>query len=139
MPERIRAHLESKGDPLPRSRGELVRCILESLALKYRYVIERLQATSGREIRVIHIVGGGSQNRLLNQMTADATGRTVVAGPVEATATGNIIMQAVATGALADLAAARQVVRNSFELEVYEPTGTLAWDEAYERFLRQVG
>ena len=124
MPDRILAHLRSKGDPLPRSRGEMVRCILESLALKYRYVLERLQATSGREIRVIHVVGGGSQNRLLNQMTADATGCTVVAGPVEATATGNIIMQAVGTGALPDLAAAREVVRRSFELEVYEPKET---------------
>lgn len=136
MPERIMAHLKAKGEPLPQTRGEMVRCILESLALKYRYVIEGLEETSGRKIEVIHVVGGGSQNRLLNQMTADATGRRVIAGPVEATATGNIIMQAVGTEALADLAAGRAVVRNSFELDVYEPKETAAWDEAYQRFLR---
>lgn len=134
MPRRILEHLEANAAPLPASRGEMVRCILESLALKYRYVIEGLEEVSGRRIEVIHVVGGGAQNRLLNQMTADATGRTVVAGPVEATATGNIIMQAVATGALPDVAAGRELVRRSFEPEVYEPRETGAWDEAYRRF-----
>lgn len=138
MPQRIVDHLRAKGEPAPQSRGEMVRCILESLALKYRYVIEGLEETSGRKIEVIHVVGGGSQNRLLNQMTADATGRVVMAGPVEATATGNILMQAVATGALPDLAAGREVVRASCELEVYEPKETAAWDEAYWRFRQKL-
>ncbi len=135
MPERIRAYLSQRGLPLPESRGEMVRCILESLALKYRYVLERLQEASGRTVRVIHIVGGGSQNQLLNQMTADATGCTVVAGPVEATATGNILMQAIATGELSDLKAGRALVRDSFELKVYQPKETAAWDEVYGRFV----
>ena len=133
--ERIRAYLSQRGLPLPESRGEMVRCILESLALKYRYVLERLQEASGRTVRVIHIVGGGSQNQLLNQMTADATGCTVVAGPVEATATGNILMQAIATGELSDLKAGRALVHNSFELKVYQPKETAAWDEVYGRFV----
>lgn len=134
MPARIRAYVSERGLPVPQSRGEMVRCILESLALKYRHVLESLEKASGRRIRVIHVVGGGSQNQLLNQMTADATGCTVIAGPVEATATGNIVMQAVASGALADLKAARALIRDSFELQVYEPKETSAWDEVYHRF-----
>jgi rhamnulokinase len=84
---------------------------------------------------VIHIVGGGSQNRLLNQFAADATGRTVVAGPVEATAIGNILVQALAMGHVATLSEARALVRRSFDVETYEPGDTAAWDEAYERYL----
>lgn len=134
MPERIRAALAARGEPLPSTRGEMVRCILESLALKYRYVIERLEAVTGRRIATVHVVGGGSQNELLNQMTADATGRIVIAGPVEATSAGNIVMQAVATGELAGVWEGRRVIRDSFPLKVYEPRETAGWDEAYARW-----
>ena len=139
MPERIRAALAGLGQPLPSTRGEMVRCILESLALKYRYVIERLEAVTGRKISTIHVVGGGSQNQLLNQMTADATGRVVVAGPVEATSAGNIVMQAVATGELSGVAEGRKVIRASFPLQVYEPKERAAWEEVYGRWVERLG
>ena len=89
----------------------------------------------GRHLPVIHVLGGGSQNRLLNQFAADATGRTVIAGPVEATAIGNILVQALALGHIATLSEARALVRRSFNVDTYEPCNTAAWDEAYERYL----
>ncbi|NIV36857.1 MAG: rhamnulokinase, partial [Anaerolineae bacterium] len=95
-------------------KGEIMRCVLESLALEYRQVAEKLDDMVGRHLPVIHIVGGGSQNRLLNQFAADATGRTVIAGPVEATAIGNILVQALALGHVASLSEARALVRRSF-------------------------
>lgn len=134
MPARIQAFCRDTGQPVPESRGEIVRCILESLALEYRAVAEQVQTLAGRRPRVIHVVGGGSQNWLLNQFTADATGRPVVAGPVEATATGNLLVQMMALGELASIADGRALVRRSFSLETYQPSDTGAWDEAYERY-----
>jgi len=119
----------------PGSRGEYVRTCLDSLALTYRRTLNGLEDVTGRKINVIHILGGGSQNELLNQMTADACGRPVVAGPVEATAAGNILVQAMAVGALKNLAEARKVVRNSFDVKRYEPRETKKWDEAFERYM----
>jgi rhamnulokinase len=136
MPSRIRAFCGRTAQPIPESKGALVRCVLESLALKYRWVLERLEALLGRRCRVLHIVGGGVQNRLLCQFTADAIGRPVVAGPVEATAVGNILVQAIARGHLTGLAEARELVRRSFELSTYQPESAAAWDEAYQRFVR---
>jgi rhamnulokinase len=118
----------------PSSRGEYVRTCLDSLALTYRQTLVGLEKILGRSIDTIHIVGGGAQNQLLNQMTADACGRRVVAGPVEATAIGNILVQAMAVGAIKSLDEARAVVRNSFDVKTYEPRETKKWDEAYERF-----
>jgi rhamnulokinase len=118
----------------PSSRGEYVRTCLDSLALTYRQTLVGLEKILGRSIDTIHIVGGGAQNQLLNQMTADACGRRVVAGPVEATAIGNILVQAMAVGAVKSLDEARAVVRNSFDVKTYEPRETKKWDEAYERF-----
>jgi rhamnulokinase len=118
----------------PSSRGEYVRTCLDSLALTYRQTLEGLEKILGRSIDTIHIVGGGAQNQLLNQMTADACGRRVVAGPVEATAIGNILVQAMAVGAVKSLDEARAVVRNSFDVKTYEPRETKKWDEAYDRF-----
>ena len=137
MPDAIRAFCIETGQTPPDDAGVLVRCCLESLALKYRWVIERLEEASGRPIDVIHIVGGGSQNKLLCQMTADATQKRVIAGPVEATAIGNILMQAIGTGHLSDLAQARAVVRRSFALDTYTPDAPTAdrWQQAYARFL----
>jgi rhamnulokinase len=97
-------------------------------------VLESLETLVGRRIGVIHIVGGGSKNQLLNQLVADATGRTVVAGPSEATAAGNILVQAIGAGALAGLKEAREVVRRSFEVTVLDPRPVAGWDAAYEKF-----
>ncbi len=138
MAERVRAYAEKTGQRPPESLGELVRCVLESLALKYRYVIDRLERAAGQKVEVVHVVGGGSQNRLLNQMTASACGRMVLAGPVEATALGNVVMQAVGQGALSSVAEGRKAIRASFVLEEYSPERTEAWSEAYERFLRLI-
>lgn len=135
MPARIRAFCQMTDQPVPQSKGEVIRCALESLTLKYRWVLERLEEILGRRLKPIHIVGGGTQNRLLNQFAADATGRRVVTGPIEATAAGNVITQAMALGHIASLEEGRQVVRNSFEVATYEPSGGDEWDEAYARLL----
>jgi rhamnulokinase len=136
MPARIRAFCQRTGQPVPNSKGAIIRCVLEGLALKYRWVLERLEEIVGRPLAPIHIVGGGAQNRLLNQFTADATERLVVAGPVEATAIGNILMQALALGQLNSLEGARAVVRRSFVPDVFEPVRQADWDDAYERLLQ---
>ena len=118
----------------PDGPAAYVRAILESLALKYRVVVESLEELTGTPVSEIRIVGGGSRNRLLNQFTADATGRAVVAGPVEATALGNIAMQMVATDAVASLAEARDVIARSFPVERFEPSAHERWEPAYRRF-----
>ena len=134
MPAAIRAWCRASGQLEPRNEGELVRCALESLALKYRLVLDWLQELSGTPVKVVHIVGGGCQNELLNQFTADACGRPVVAGPVEATALGNVLVQARTSGAVGSLAEMRAVVRQSSALRTYEPRNPSAWSSAYERF-----
>jgi len=139
MPARIRAFCQRTGQVVPLSEGAVVRCALESLALKYRWVLERLETILRRRLEPIHIVGGGAQNRLLCQLTADATGRRVVAGPVEATAIGNIIVQAMAMGHIASLAEGRRVVRHSCALATYEPAGHPGWEEAYSRLVSLMG
>ena len=137
MTEAITTFCIRTGQRPPQTPGAMVRCCLESLALKYRWVIERLESFRGAAIDTIHIVGGGTQNRLLCRLTADATGRTAIAGPVEATALGNVLMQALGRGHIHTLDQAREVVRRSFELETYEPTSNRdAWEEAYARLLR---
>ncbi len=138
MPERIESYAAQKGHGLARDPGTIIRVILESLALKYRYVLKQIESISGREIRTIHIVGGGSENRLLNQFTADATKKLVLAGPVEATALGNILMQAAGCGEIGSLTEARALVHSSFDIATYEPASTAPWDDAYERFVRMV-
>ena len=134
MPRKIEAFCRETGQPAPQTAGEFVRCCLESLALTYRRTVEGLEDILGRRMNTIHIVGGGAQNGLLNQMTADACGRTVVAGPVEATAIGNILVQARAVGDVKDLAEIRSIVRNGSELKRYEPSNMTQWDSAYVRF-----
>jgi len=113
--------------------------VLESLALRYRWVISRLEEVSGRQIRTVHVVGGGSEHELLCQLTADATGRIVRAGPVEATAIGNLLIQAIALGDLKDVAEGRELVRRSFPQTVYLPRHDARWDEAYARFVASTG
>jgi rhamnulokinase len=135
MPARIRAFCKRTGQPVPEGKGAVVRCALESLALKYRWTLERLEEMLGRRLEPIHIIGGGTQNRLLNQLAADATGRRVVTGPVEATAIGNILVQMMALGHITSLTGGRRIVCDSFDVETYEPRGGDEWDEAYDRFL----
>ena len=130
MPAKIAALCTESGQPTPATHGEIVRCALESLALKYREVLDCLERLAGQRIDQIHIVGGGSQNRLLCQMTADACERPVLAGPMEATAIGNVLVQAIAAGNIADVAAARDIVRGSFDPVAYEPQTSAAWASA---------
>jgi rhamnulokinase len=136
MPERIRQYCQKSGQGVPQTKGEVLRVALESLALKYRWVLERTEELTGNQLDPIHIIGGGAKNRLLNQYTADATNRTVVTGPVEATAIGNVLMQAIGLGHLNSLAEAREVVRNSFDLEEYHPGDRDGWDEAYGNLVK---
>jgi len=133
MPEKIQSFCRSRGQPVPQTRGEILRVALESLVLKYRLVLEYLEALNGKRLAPIHIIGGGTQNRLLNQLTANCTGRSVVTGPVEATAIGNILLQAIALGHLDCLAQAPALVRRSFDVTLYSPDQTEAWDLAFAR------
>jgi rhamnulokinase len=134
MPARIAALSSEKGNALPADPGRVVRCIFESLALKYRWTIEQLEQVTGSSVEAIHLVGGGANNRLLCQMTADACGRPVLAGPVEATAIGNLMVQAITLGIVASLAEARQMVRRSVSVEMFEPAPTEGWEDAWHRF-----
>ncbi len=134
MPAKIAAFCQSTKQTAPENIGALVRTCLDSLALTYRRTLDGLEKVLGRPIKTIHIVGGGTQNELLNQMTADACNRTVITGPVEATAIGNVLVQALATGAVKDLAEARAIVAASFPVRRYTPGNTREWEAAYQRY-----
>jgi sugar (pentulose or hexulose) kinase len=136
MVRSIRSYCRVTKQIVPVDRGAILRCVLESLALEYRRVAEQIDRLTGKYHSTIHIIGGGSQNALLNQFTANATGRTVIAGPVEATAIGNILVQAIAMGEIASVAEGRQIVRRSFATEIYHPVDRSAWNEANERYVR---
>ena len=133
MPAAISAYCRQTEQPEPTGQPGYARAILESLALKYRGVLESLESLTGRRYSAIRIVGGGSRNRLLNQFTADATGRTVLAGPVEATALGNIALQLLATGTVSSLADAREIIERSFPVERFDPVATDRWATEYQR------
>ena len=135
MPERIREFCRKTNQYVPQTVGEIVRCIFESLALCYRQTIESIEAMTGKKYSSINIVGGGTKEKILCKWAADASDRVVYAGPVEATAIGNIAMQTIASGELKDIFEARDIIRNSFEIKVYEPENNDAWNEAYQRFL----
>lgn len=135
MPGRIRDFCLGCGQAAPPDRGTTARVIYESLAFCYRQTLTCLEALLGRPVDTVHIVGGGSQNRLLNQFAANAMQRPVVAGPVEATAIGNILMQMLTLGYVSSLAEGRDLVRRSFSTQTYLPQAAAAWDEAYQRFL----
>ena len=134
MPQRIREFCRDTGQPVPSSMGEVVRCALDSLALCYRATVEDLDEMLGRRHDPIHIVGGGAQNKLLSQLTADVTGRTIVTGPIEATAIGNVLVQAMGRGFVSSLEELREIVRNSFELETYYPRPIPGLDRHYAVF-----
>jgi rhamnulokinase len=139
MPRALADFCRRTGQPAPDGVGATVRCALESLSLRYRWVLEKLESLTGQRLKVIHVVGGGSQNELLCQLTADCCGREVLAGPVEATAIGNVLVQAVGLGVLGSLADAREVVRRSFEVKRYEPRNDDRWQGLYERFTTLLG
>ncbi len=134
MPRKIAEYCRATGQHPPSTPGEHARAILESLAFRYRHVLESLETLGGRKIDVIHIVGGGSRNAVLNRFAADCTGRRVVAGPSEATAIGNILVQAMGAGEVRGLDGLRAVVRNSFAPETFEPRPTPEWERAYQRY-----
>jgi len=139
MPARVREFCRRTGQAVPAGVGQIARTVYESLALKYRRVLEMMETLVGHRIGVVHIVGGGAQNKLLNQFTADAIGRPVVAGPFEATAVGNLLLQLLATGAIGSLAEGRAVVRRSFATKSYTSQDAAAWDGAYARFRKLPG
>ncbi len=136
MPVAIEEFCRTTGQPVPEDIGQFVRLILDSLALTYRHTLKQLEEARGKKIAQINIVGGGSQNSLLCQFTADATGLPVYAGPAEATAIGSVLVQAMALGRISSLDEIREVVRRSFRPNLYEPRPTSYWDEMYERFLK---
>jgi rhamnulokinase len=138
MPAAIAEYCRRTGQAVPAGEGAMVRCVLESLALRYRLVLTWLEQLTGGRMETVHIVGGGSKNPLLSQMAADACHRTVVAGPVEATAIGNVMMHSVTAGDVGSIREARQVIRASFDVQQYEPHEPQAWDEAFERFEKLV-
>lgn len=131
MPGKVRKFCADTRQPIPQTQGEVIRVVLESLALKYRLVLERLEELTGKRLEPLHIFGGGTKNRLLNQFSANATGRTVIAGPVEATAIGNILMQAITLGEIDSLENARMLVRRSFEIEEYYSQSSEGWEQSY--------
>ncbi|MFC1597278.1 rhamnulokinase family protein [Planctomycetota bacterium] len=139
MPEAIRQFARHTGQTVPDDEGAVLRAALDSIAMKFRHVLTMCEQLCASRIETIHIVGGGIQNRQLCQAAADACGRRVLTGPIEATAIGNLMMQAVAAGDVGSIAQARDVIRNSFPVEEYQPQNTAAWDEAYERFLDVTG
>lgn len=139
MPAAIRAFCERTGQPAPEQPADYVQTVLESLALKYRYVVESLERLTGQKYTDIRVVGGGARNRVLNQFTADATGCRVTAGPVEATALGNLAMQMVGTGAVGSIAEARRLIDHSFPTERFEPRDGAPWDRAYGQMRKAEG
>lgn len=134
MIQAIQDYCTETHQPLPQSQGQIVRCIFESLALRYREVLDNLHVLSTRPIHTLHIIGGGSRNELLNQWAANALRIPVVAGPSEATAIGNVMMQAIAAGQATDITAMRQLIRRSLTLPTYQPRDTEQWDTAYIHF-----
>ncbi len=134
MIQKIQSYCRATGQSIPETKGETARTVYESLAMCYKEGFDELERIKGSRIDVLHIVGGGSNNRLLNQFTANALKRTVVAGPAEATAIGNLMMQVKSSGEVNGFSEMHRVVRNSFEVETYEPTDTQMWAQGYERF-----
>ncbi|MGE0021101.1 MAG: rhamnulokinase [Draconibacterium sp.] len=134
MPKAVQDFCERTNQPVPQNKGEIARCIYDSLVLKYKYTLKQIESVTGKPIEKLHIIGGGAHNSMMNQLTADATGIPVFAGPTEATAIGNILLQAKALGKVNSLAEIREIVGNSFEVIKYIPSPKLNWDEAYAQF-----
>jgi rhamnulokinase len=138
MTARIADYCRETGQPVPETKGQFVRCILDSLALRYRETLEQMESVTGRTFRGLHIVGGGSRNALLCRLAAQAIGRPVWAGPVEASALGNMLVQWMALGAIDSLAEARRLAAGSFPVDIHEPGDAAAWSEAYGRYRNMI-
>ena len=138
MPARIRSQCERTGQQTPKGHGAFARTVFEGIALKYRRVLEMAEQLTGKRTDALNIVGGGTQNRLLSQFAANAIGRPVITGPIEATAAGNILMQMLAMGAIGSLAEGREVIRRSFPVETFEPRDVDQWEEAYGKLCGMV-
>ena len=136
MPGKIQKYCAGTGQGVPQTKGQIARTVYESLAMSYREAFGVLEQIRGTKIDVLHIVGGGANNRMLNQMSANAIGRPVIAGPTEATAIGNLMVQVKASGEVGSLDEMRQVIRDSFNVETYEPKDTQKWEEKYEKYLK---
>lgn len=134
MPERIRAFCRKTGQPVPQTEGEIVRCAMESLAFKCRMVADALEDVQGKSLEAVHMLGGGIKDTMFCEFVACATGKRVLAGPVEATSTGNAVMQLMAMNKISDLTAARKMIKASFPIQTYEPADKAAWEEAYKTF-----
>lgn len=134
MEQAIRAYCSASHQPEPETRGQIVRCIFESLALRYRQVLDNLRGLSLRPLEALHVIGGGSRNDLLNQWTANAVGIPVIAGPSEATAIGNIMIQALSAGIAGDVTSMRRLINRSISLATFQPQDTEVWDAAYLHF-----
>lgn len=138
IPKRVQEFCEKTGQYVPQTVGEIMRCIYESLAMKYKLTFEKLCECTQRDYPVIHVIGGGTKDTLLCQLTANSCDRTVKAGPIEATVMGNVAVQLMSDSSVADISEARKIVANSSELKVYEPAEVDKWEEAYADFLKIV-
>jgi len=136
MIEAIQTYCKNSGQPVPETPAEICRCIFDSLALRYRQVFQWLKEFSSFDLSVLHIIGGGSLNKFLNQFTANSLGVQVLAGPQEGTAIGNIMLQAKAAGVVSDIWEMRRIIANSLQLVKYEPTDKALWDQGYEKYLK---
>ena len=136
IPERVREFCRKTGQYVPETVGEIMRCIYESLAMKYRLTFEKLRECTERDYPVIHVIGGGTKDGLLCQMTANSCDRTVKAGPIEATVMGNVAVQLMSDGSVKNIGQARKIVAESSELKTFEPKDTDKWAEAYKDFLK---
>ena len=135
MVRKIQDFCRRTGQPVPETVGQVARCVYESLALKYRWAMERLEEIKGQPLEQLNIVGGGIQNKLLNQMAADSINRPVLTGPVEGAAMGNLLSQAMALGEVKDINELRRIVRNSETVQTYTPHHTVQWECAYQKLL----
>jgi sugar (pentulose or hexulose) kinase len=138
MTGRIADYCKKTGQPVPETKGQFVRCVFDSLALRYRDTLLNIEKITGKKTPFINIIGGGSKETLLNQFTADSCGIPVYAGPSEATAIGNLVSQAIAMGEIKDLKEARYMIADSFDVQCYEPNTAMkdVWDAGYEKFLK---
>lgn len=138
LPSKVKEFCRRTGQSVPQTTGEIIRCINESLAMKYRYTLEQIRQTTGKEYQQIHMIGGGTQSKLLCQMTADVCGMTVKAGPIEATVIGNIIVQLMALGKIKDVKEARKIVANSFPVQTYQPDKSSKIENHYKAFVQMI-
>ena len=139
IPRRVQEYCRKTGQPVPETKGEILRCIYDSLSLKYRYAVGQIEACTEKQYAALHIVGGGVKDTLLCQLTADALGKPVVAGPVEATVYGNLVLQLLALGAVKDLNEAREIVRRSDKVNTFTPNADAQVENAYKTFLEVNG